>query len=133
MFVATCKRKYAFQLEERSQICQFEKAFLQDILRDQFVVGVYSKALRTKLLSEPKLTFNRACLIALSWEATVDRQIPVVVKPNISVQFIPKKNTASDSSETCDLYCVQCCTNHRPGMCAAKKMSCFACQQNARY
>ena len=60
--------EFIIELKASSQSCDFG-TFLQQALRDQFVAGVHNSGLRTKLLTEEGLTFEKAYEIGRSWEA----------------------------------------------------------------
>ncbi|EAT36982.1 AAEL010976-PA [Aedes aegypti] len=68
---------------EIAESCEYN-AFLQEALRDQFVAGVYNSNLRTKLLTEANLTFERACEIARSWEAAEQESKAMQVSSKIA-------------------------------------------------
>lgn len=49
--------------------CDF-KLFLDESLRDQFVVGIKDESIQQKLLNESSMDFEKACQIAKSLEIT---------------------------------------------------------------
>ena len=51
---------FIISLKATAQTCEYA-AFLSDALRDQFVAGIRDQSLRKKLLTEPGLTFEKAC------------------------------------------------------------------------
>lgn len=59
---------YVVELKSKAATCKFGD-FLKEALRDRFVFGVKSTYLRTMLLKERDLTFEKACEQALNWEA----------------------------------------------------------------
>ncbi|KAJ8683576.1 hypothetical protein QAD02_019368 [Eretmocerus hayati] len=61
-------REYLAQLKELSTFCNFGEN-LDNHLRDQFVWGIRSEAIKRKLLSEDNLTYTRAVEISTSMEA----------------------------------------------------------------
>ncbi|XP_072377555.1 uncharacterized protein [Diabrotica undecimpunctata] len=65
-------RDYAQKLKHLSKYCQFGN-FLNEALRDKFVCGLKSDAIRRKLLTESNLTFERALQEAQSMEAVEDQ------------------------------------------------------------
>lgn len=59
---------YVVELKSKAATCKFGD-FVKEALRDRFVFGVKSTYLRTMLLKERDLTFEKACEQALNWEA----------------------------------------------------------------
>lgn len=58
---------FILELKIKSQTCEF-KDFLDEALRDRFVAGISSDKIKSRLLSEKDLTWDKACEIALSLE-----------------------------------------------------------------
>nr|XP_019563376.2 uncharacterized protein LOC109431596 [Aedes albopictus] len=137
---------FIIELKAQSQSCAYN-AFLQEALRDQFVAGVSNSNLRTKLLTEANLTFERACEIARSWEAAEQeskamqgaskiaalnrRPVQKSFKPGKPTFIVQEKknqvsNPAKKSSEP-QKSCFRCGRSHNPESCPAKQWTCFAC------
>ncbi|XP_055543713.1 uncharacterized protein LOC129729238 [Wyeomyia smithii] len=140
--------EFIIQLKAQSHSCDF-KTFLPEALRDQFVAGVQNSNLRTKLLGEADLTFEKACTIARNSEAAeqesramqgssklaaLHRKSRKSSKPQEN-QFksVARDNKANDSSKSFRKsvdqakQCFRCGRNHKPETCPAKQWTCFAC------
>jgi hypothetical protein len=60
--------QYVAELKKMARFCEFE-ATLDENMRDQFVCGLLSDALRQRLFAEGNINFRRAVSLALSLEA----------------------------------------------------------------
>ena len=59
--------EYIVVLKELLNHCEFGD-FLNEALRDRLVCGLYKESIQKRLLSEPDLTFTKACEIAQAME-----------------------------------------------------------------
>lgn len=100
---------FVLKLQIRFQQCQFDAAFQQEVLREQFVAGVLSSNLRIKLLAGPQLTFGRACAMALNWETSIEKKQVANRGGKIQQETHTK---ASDETDPSGPYCFQCIPNH---------------------
>ncbi|XP_058828221.1 uncharacterized protein K02A2.6-like [Topomyia yanbarensis] len=132
---------FIITLKAQSHSCSFA-AFLQEALRDQFVAGVQNSNLRTKLLTEVDLTFEKACNIARSWEA-VEHESKVMQgtsklamlhrkpqkKPQkpFRIQEKPKQQSKPTMKNEVKNTCFRCGRSHNPESCPAKQWTCYAC------
>lgn len=62
---------YIVELKSLSQTCNFGDN-LEETLRDKLISGVYNTKIQRRLLNEKELTFDKACEIARTMEATED-------------------------------------------------------------
>ena len=60
---------YIAELRRLATTCKFDKAFLDESLRDRFVCGLKSEAIQRRLLSEEKLLLKKAVETALAMES----------------------------------------------------------------
>ena len=61
--------EYVVALKQLSTYCEFGD-FLNDALQDCLVCGLYKESIQKRLLSEPELTFKKACEITQAMELT---------------------------------------------------------------
>ena len=67
IFLSQRVTQYITHLKKLSTHCSFGDT-LNERLRDQIVVGLKSESIQKRLLSESKLTYDRACELAKSLE-----------------------------------------------------------------
>lgn len=135
--------EFIISLKASAQPCKFA-AFLTDSLRDQFVAGIRDQSLRKKLLTEPDLTFDKACSIARSWEAALSQnkemssQSPqkfAVLRKEISQKPKPKRNSqvkeeskpSRTNKEKSSKPCYRCSRHHDANTCPARDWTCYTC------
>jgi hypothetical protein len=138
---------YIAELKRLASTCNFGQV-LDDSLRDRLVCGVRSDAIQKRLLSEPKLTFQRAAQLATSLEAA-DRQgnelrshktpwEPSGVnklrdsKPGAAGRVArrhrsPSEDGSSDSSGKA--RCSRCKGDHDPDECRFRNSRCRRCDK----
>ena len=114
-------------LRTLSRDCNFGD-FLNDALRDQFVCGLRSEALQSKLLAEDGLTLQRAIEIAKAQEAArrdAHRFQDTTDNPP-TIGFIRRKEDPPSNSPT--RLCYRCGKgNHSSSMCRFKDAKCHEC------
>lgn len=135
--------EFIIELKASSQSCDFG-TFLQQALRDQFVAGVHNSGLRTKLLTEEGLTFEKAYEIGRSWEAAEHECKEMQEASKLATlkqrtawkpsEKMPAKqnrkgptHAGSKPSSERDKNCFRCGRAHNPESCPAKQWTCYAC------
>lgn len=130
-------------LKAKSQECKFE-AFLSDALRDQFVAGIRDQGLRKRLLTEPDLTFDKACTLARSWEAAINQNKEMSSQSVSSIaamqaksgkkqqknkprEQLTEKNKPHHPQQKCSKPCFRCGRQHDPVNCPARNWTCYSC------
>ena len=116
--------QYLTELRKMSDSCDFGD-FLNDALRDMFVIGLSDKSAQKKMLSEADLTIQKAYEMALGHE-TANRQVEEI--HGHSHEAV-KKFTSRARPGTHD-ECVRCGrTNHTSEDCYHKRTVCYKCDQ----
>lgn len=111
---------YLRELKKLAESCKFD-AFLKEVLRDVFVIGLEDKAAQCELLSEAELTIEKAFQIAHSREMAAKRVDEMHVAPNEKTvhKVAPKLKP-----------CWRCGkNNHEPDKCYFKNTECFKCRK----
>lgn len=112
-------KEYVMALTKLSRTCNFA-AFLDEALRDKFVCGMYDEATQKRLLQEKNLSFERACLLALSMETALVQSNEIKVPLDIqAVKHYRKKGTI--------IKCNDCGRWHAAGECKVKNWDCLNC------
>ena len=115
-------------LRTLSRDCNFGD-FLNDALRDQFVCGLRSEALQSKLLAEDGLTLQRALEIAKAQEAArrdAHKFQDTHTDNPPTIGFIRRKEDPPSNSPT--RLCYRCGKgNHSSSMCRFKDAKCHEC------
>ena len=109
--------EYLAELRRLATKCKFEDTtdFLEESLRDRFVIGLRAESTRKRLLTEQKLTFSRAMEIAQSVEtATRDAQ----QQSEVAIHITPA------SRDSC-YRCRQ--SGHKADSCMFKHSICHGC------
>ncbi|XP_062704249.1 uncharacterized protein K02A2.6-like [Aedes albopictus] len=132
--------EYVVELKALAEKCEFGD-FLTEALRDRFVFGIYDSRLRTHLLKQKNLTFDKAVDEALNWElAEKDNK----VRENVFGAHVVrsgKQNRGRSKSRSKfgnsnggqkNQYgrrkvCEKCGRDHVSGKCPARNWKCFAC------
>ena len=119
---------YVAQLSQLTEHCEFG-GFLNDALRDKFVLGLQSEATQKRLLSEKNLTYQKAIDIAVAMEVAAKDLKEVGSHGTTSslgatASAVHKVSSASGGKNRC-----WCCnrTNHTPENCFYKSAQCHAC------
>lgn len=126
-------KKYVANLKKLAMLCDYGNS-LEDNLRDQFVFGVSSEAIKKKLLSERELSFQRATEIAQSLEAAsrdaAQMQGDQVSQSASGINAVRDKTIegkqASVGRETNSCYCCGR-PNHIKANCRFKNYICNRC------
>jgi len=106
------------ELRRLAETCAFE-GFLEEVIRDIFVIGLKDKNAQKKLLSEKDLTMQKAYDIAVSHEMAAERVDEMRVGTSASVH---KVNSYDE--------CFRCGkNNHQPDKCFYKDTKCYLCGQ----
>lgn len=114
--------QYLTELRKMSDSCNFGE-FLNDALRDMFVIGLSDKAAQKKMLTETDLTIQKAYEMALSQE-TANREVEEIHGQG---QEAVKKFNSYQKSKPGE-ECVRCGkTNHSSENCYHKRTICYKC------
>ena len=121
---------YHLSLKELAANCDF-KENLEERLRDQLVIGLYSKAAKEDLLTKKKLTYKSALEIAVSKECA-SKDAASLVSPmsrsaDIDVHtFSPRNMNSARNMKKCN-HCGR--NNHRSCDCHFKEAVCNNCHE----
>lgn len=120
--------QYLTELRKLAEKCQFGD-FLDQALRDIFVIGLQDKAAQKKLLSESDLTVSKAFNIALSHESASQQVEEIHGKSVNKVNHMPRVSLGTPPIRDKYRYpCYRCgATNHGPDVCFFKDKLCFQC------
>lgn len=134
------------KLKSLSVHCSFG-TFLHEAWRDKFVCGIRSQAIKRKLLSMDRLTFDIAYSEALSMElaegqlrsmsiensvsSVAENLDKIAFKKSKTVKNLCKKSQSKNVSQKSGLkWCHRCgVRKHDPEVCPAKDWDCFKCQK----
>ena len=129
--------EYVAALKKMSQNCEFGQ-FLQDALRDRLVCGLRNDHIQKRLLSEDKLTFEKALNLSVAMEtAAKDTQelSKREVKQGVHKLAVAKggsassgKNPSSVGTSNSESSCWRCGRKHSPDQCWFKEEICRKCK-----
>lgn len=126
--------QYLTELRKLAEKCKFGD-FLDEALRDIFVIGLQDAAAQKKLLSESELTLNKAYNVALSHESA-SKQVEEIQGKSVNMVSASQKpkGNLNDSRPSWNragkdkFYCYRCGgTSHGPDLCFFKEKLCFKC------
>ena len=120
--------EYVAELRRLASTCEF-KAFLDDALRDRLVCGLRSDSLQRRLLSEDKLTLDKALKIAQSLEM-VDKKAKSLKAADNPIRRLSqrKHRTAPGRQQQGKERCSRCGrTNHAANNCKFSDATCHNC------
>lgn len=149
-----CLSEYLQSLKHLASTCNFQSK-LEENLRDQFVSGLSSDDMRSRLFAEPTLTYQRAVELALALEAAerhaqasvsgvggghdgrpaaepLHRVVAVTARQGHSVAADSRSEGPSAAGKRASYdtrACWRCGRNHRSDMCRFKNYSCDSCGQ----
>lgn len=109
---------YRRELKKLAETCKFE-GFLNEVLRDVFVIGLEDKAAQCELLSEADLTIDKAFRIAHGREMAAKR----VDEMHIGLTEKTVNKVTPKSCWRCGKH------NHDAEKCYYKTAECFKCKQ----
>ena len=93
--------------------------------------GLASDLVQKKLLSEEKLTFEKACQIAMAME-TVDRDT-ATFQPNVGASSVNKVQSSKlKVKKQIAQECFRCGKPYDPNKCRFKDSKCFKCKKKGR-
>ena len=103
-----------------------------ELLKDQFIFGIYNKEIQDHLLGEIKETDNsvRALCEARKIESKLaQRKMLGIANPNnlVSVDEVRKKSTSFRGKDTHYIDCNYCGCDHKKGDCPAFGIECHKC------
>ena len=127
---------FAAAVSHLATTCQFSGDCLQEMLRDRFVCGLRHAATQKKLLTEEKLTYEKAVQIALSFERAetdaAELQVPSGTgQPSelLPVRKADTKAKAGDREALRSVVCFRCGRRgHEPARCKFLHATCFECR-----
>jgi len=116
---------YVAELRALSEHCNFGDT-LDQMLRDRLVCGINDPQIQKRLLSEPKLTFQKALDLSLAFEAaTKDAKHLQAVSPQHN-DATPVYRTEKSTKPT--IRCYRCGkANHKAPDCWFKDTECSTC------
>ena len=121
---------YLSELRALSVSCNFGPV-LDDMLRDRLVCGINDDQMQERLLSEPKLTLEKATKIAHSVESAVQnvRQLQSVQPMQESREGVHKVGSSPlHTREKSAITCYPCGkTGHQSARCRHKGAKCYSC------
>ncbi|XP_055622989.1 uncharacterized protein K02A2.6-like [Toxorhynchites rutilus septentrionalis] len=126
--------EYVVELKALAEKCYYGD-FLTEALRDRFVFGIYDGRLRTHLLKQKDVTFDKAVEEALTWElAEKDNKVRENV---LSAHVVRSNKQFRERSRSRPKYvgqkslkrktCDKCGRDHDHGKCPARKWKCYGC------
>lgn len=114
--------QYLAELRRLAEKCQFGD-FLNDALRDMFVIGLLDTAVQKKLLSETQLTLNKAYQVAMSHESAVQQVEEIQSASKQQVNKVKEHRGPKVRKR-----CYRCGgTSHEPNDCFFREKLCFTC------
>ena len=127
---------FAAAVSHLATTCQFSGDCLQEMLRDRFVCGLRHATTQKKLLTEEKLTYEKAVQIALSFERAetdaAELQVPSGTgQPSelLPVRKVDTKAKAGDREALRSVVCFRCGRRgHEPARCKFLHATCFECR-----
>ena len=105
-------------LRNLSKDCAFG-AFLQQALRDAFVIGLLNPKFQTALLADKNLTLDSALSLATSMEAAALQTRELRQTNQSNIHAFPQSSSG----------CWRCGERHRPDTCKYKDLECFNCKK----
>ena len=127
---------YVAELRRLAARCSFDRAYLEEVLRDRFICGVQSEAVQKKLLTEPDVNFQKAVEIAKNWEAANKSAQAFKAPADLTVGAVTLPPKASGSQVQAGSTVVaskpcSCCgkTGHVPRDCRFKGAICHRCKK----
>ncbi len=114
---------YLASLRNLSKDCAFA-AFLNQALRDAFVLGLLDQKIQTRLLAEANLTLDDAVKMATSMEAA-SKQSRQLRQPEEESNI----NLIRGKQSKC---CWRCGEAHRPDTCRYKDLECYSCKKKSQ-
>lgn len=113
--------QYLAEVRKLAEKCQFGD-FLNDALRDMFVIGLLDTTVQKKLLSETQLSLDKAYNIALSHESAV-QQVEEIQASNKQVNKVNEHRRAAQERKVC----FRCGGNHGSDVCFFQDKLCYKC------
>ena len=131
--------EYMAELRRLATRCSFERAYLEEVLRDRFVCGVYNEATQKKLLTKGDVKLNKAVERAQSMEAAhKNAQALKASAPDLTVGAIgrstihvPSQRTRASSASHSPQNPCYCCgqTGHFFHECPFRETICHRCKK----
>ena len=113
---------YLAELRQLAQTCEFG-TFLNEALRDKYVVGMRSENIQKRLLAEDKLTLTKAQEIAQGMEAAARDAKQFKESPPVVMNITSPKSTAAKRKP-----CYRCGrNNHTANECKFREATCHNC------
>ena len=122
-------QNYINQLKNLSSLCSFG-SFLDDALRDRFVVGLINKRIQKDLLSRGTLNFDEACKIALSIESAESDCEKFLTQSNVvhSLKVKQKAESTTNDLQKHKFHCFRCLSEeHLAPKCPYANKKCNKC------
>ena len=131
---------YVAALREIAQHCEYKES-LQDMLRDRLVCGVNHEAITNRLLSEKKLTFDKAMELAQAIESAErdTRQLQAAQSTSMTPQVHfttahkqknrQKRESSRPARQGNSVACYRCGGSHLASTCRFINTVCHACKK----
>ena len=134
---------YVAELHWLASKCAFDRAYLDEVLRDRFVCGLLSEATQRKLLGKDEVKFSKAVEIAQSLEAAhKDSQaLKASPTPDLSVGAVTLQTSVASSKAACAANvpphgnlvsrpCTRCGkVSRNPRLCPFREAVCHRCRK----
>ena len=120
---------FVAELRKLSEFCNYGE-MLNDMLRDRLVCGINNVAMQRRLLSESKLTLERALELAQGMEAA-DQSSKAMHDGEQKTMNAPVNRVhykKSNDAKSGDQFCYCCGGKHSPQSCHFKEVQCHSCK-----
>ena len=115
-------------LKELSNHCEFGD-FLNEALRDRLVCGLYKESIQKRLLSEPDLTFTKACKIAQAMELADKNTSELQAATSTTAINTVQNPIGEKAKKRSGQNCYRCGGPHSPTTCRFKSERCRKCER----
>lgn len=116
---------YLAELRKLAEYCEYGTT-LSEMLRDRLVCGTNNDQVQRRLLSERKLTYEKAREMAIAMETAVNDASTLKASQSAggssNAKEVFKVSTKAES-------CYRCLGDHSPDSCVAKTWKCYVCRQ----
>ena len=127
---------YIAELKKLAAHCDFEEAFLLQMLRDRLVCGIGDSRMQRRLLSEEDLTFDKALQLVQAMESADQSASALTADPGkTDVNQVtyrkyrgkPKPADLPSRSKPPEGQCYRCAGEHSADKCRFKNVDCRYC------
>ena len=118
---------YVSELKKLSEYCEFGTS-LDEMLRDRLVCGIGDERWQRRLLSEPKLDYEKAFQLAQALEAA-ERNVKDLQSPERQDKLHHLQSQAARATRHEPSQCYRCGADHQPADCRFKDAECHYCHK----